>query len=171
VLSAQSLQVDKDLVPAFLAIRALRASLAVDVPANRIVMGRKGQVREDREAASLLMKVGQSRCTAAYQSDAVSLDCRELEPREREQHLRELELTKGWVGGAGREAITRSGRHLIMVTGGGPPLIVDVEDVDVAARMFYIDMDGFTIGGRYPTDEEASSGIGWVLQFSGRPSP
>lgn len=169
-MSAQTLQGDGELVPAMLAIHALRASLGMDVPADRIRVDTAGPVLEDSQAAEWLTKLGPSRCSAAYQADAVVIDCRGLDAHERERHLRYYQLTNGWVGKLGREVLAQSNRHLVMVIGGGAPLVVDITDVDAAARAFDIDIDGFSISGGYPTDEERSSGIGWVLHLGGRRS-
>lgn len=170
LLSAQTLPGDEELIPALLAIHALRASLGMDVPAERILVDTEGPVLKDRQAAEWLMKLGASRCSAAYQGDAVVIDCRGLDTHERERELRYFQLTNGWMGRLGRETLAQSNRHLIMVVGGGAPLVVDIADLDAAARTFDIDMDGFSISGGYPTDEERSSGIGWVLYFGGRRS-
>lgn len=157
-----------DLVPGLLAIRALRGGLGTGIPSDRILMQPGGPILEDREAAQLLAGMHPSRCSAFYDGTAMTIDCQRLDAREQEQERRLFEVTKGWLGKLAREAISNSDRQLILVTGGGEPLLARVEQVDIAARTYSIDIDGSSVGGRPPSDEERSLGVAWVLRFSGR---
>lgn len=86
---------------------------------------------------------------------------------EQEQQERYFQLTGGWIGDWGRKAVAQSGASKILVLGGGDPLLVDIAQIDIAARTFDIEVDGFSVSGRFPSDEERSSGAGWVLHFGG----
>lgn len=165
-LPAQTLGGNKDLVPGLLVLRAMRAALGTTVPVDRVSIGAEDRVREDRDAAELLMDLGPARCQAEARSDAIIILCRRLGPYEIEQHLRYFKITGGWLGRLAREALAPPDSTSVLVLGGGPPLVVSADQVSTAARLFDIDIDGFGIGGRHPTDQERSSGVGWVIEFS-----
>lgn len=155
-------------VPGLLAVRALRASLGVPLPPDRVSLGLDDRILDDREAADLLSAMSPVRCSASAEAARVVIHCRELDIQEQEQEQRYFQLTEGWLGELGRAALASSRQPLVLVTGGGEPLVVDAEHVDAVARKFIIDVDGFTVSGRYPNDEELLSGVAWVLQISGR---
>lgn len=156
------------LVPALLALHALRAALGVSIPPDQVVIASGTGVLDDHQAALYLTHMSPSFCSAIHESGTLVVDCREMDEPEQEHQQKYFQRTNGWLGEAAREALGESDRHAILVVGGGPSIMVNVEELDAAARKFFIDVDGFVVNGRYAKEEERRSGIAWVVGFSGR---
>ncbi len=167
-LCAQERDEAVDRTAGLLAIRALRASLGVPIEPDQVLIGADGRVLRDLEAADLLTTVVPVRCSATENSSIVVIHCQKIEAQEYEREKNHLRLTGGWVGELGREAIAIADHGRVLVFGGGEPILVDVQAIDTAAFLFIVDVDGFTVSGRYPTDEERASGAAWVLLLGGR---
>lgn len=168
-LSAQAPPEDPGVIPALLAIRGMRAGLGLEIPPDRVLRQSGGPILRDHQAAQLLAGTGPVRCSAAYTGNVMAVDCQPLDAREQEQERRLFELTNGWLGKLAREALAGASEQRVLVIGGGEPMVARVEQVDTAARRYSIDIDGFSVSGRPPRDEECSLGVAWVLQFGGRP--
>ena len=157
-------------LPARITILMLRAALKAGIPPNRIVLEPAGFVLTDDEAARVLAQTPGARCSAIVRGDAIWVRCEPLAGSELDRERRFERALGGYIGTLGYETLRESGLNNILIVGDAEQIIASANEIEAASKNYFIDMDRFSLGGRYPTPEQRAAGIGWVVRV-GRTYP
>ncbi len=151
-------------VAARVTVLLLRAGTGAPLVRDRVIIAPDSSVVSDAQAVRALASMPGSRCTAEPNGDALRISCTRLDERELALERDLAALLGGYLGKSGRERLRNEPFEYVLVRGAGEEALLSLEQLDAAAMNYFIVIDGFSVGGLAPSDEQRRAGVGWILK-------